>query len=120
MFEAHLPTADLSASTDHPPLFQSGDERLIELPLYNKKHLCHTWVWTAKGKRKDQRGIPHDRLFVYVEYKNSKNTSCYLSKELKGESLIDQQFITLLAESLHLPDINASSTQRWIDQKMFK
>ena len=120
MFEAHLPTADLSAHNDHLISFHSGDERLIEIPLFNKRHQCHTWVWTAKGKRKDQKGTPHDRLFVYVEYKNRNNTSCYFSKELRGESLIDQQFITLLAESLHLPGINSSSTQQWIDQKILK
>ncbi|WP_293268975.1 hypothetical protein [Neptunomonas sp.] len=115
MFEAHQPTADLSSiQSSHQD--SSIDEQIVDKIIYSKTHSCPLRVWSSHGKRKDNSGNASTFLFLYIEYKNINNDSCYLCKELASELLLDQQFLVMLAESVLLKDISAKKTLLWLDE----
>ncbi len=117
MFEAHQPTADLSPDSDcHQKTALPIDQQIIDTVIYNKTHECFVRTWSSHGKQKNRRGKINTTLFLYIEYKNHLNTSCYLCKELTEQSLLDHQFLVMLAESVLLKEISAPNTDLWITQ----
>ncbi|SFG18068.1 hypothetical protein [Neptunomonas qingdaonensis] len=115
MFEAHQPTADLSPNSDcHQKAALPLDQQIIDQIIYNKTHHCFVRAWSSHGKQISRHGNVSATLFLYIEYKNHHDTSCYLCKELTEQSLLDNQFLVMLAESVLLKDISAPKTDAWI------
>ncbi|WP_136680012.1 hypothetical protein [Neptunomonas sp. XY-337] len=113
MFEAHL---HISGSSPHIPAFiatlTTRSEQFSNI-VFNQQHRCHTWAWTAKGKRKDETGAAQETLFLYIEYRNKQNATVYLKREISAASQADEQYLLLLCQSIHLPDICAENTTTW-------
>jgi hypothetical protein len=114
MFEAHLPSADLSSQPACRHNQITSNDQLIKQIIHNSTHNCPIWVWSTHGKRKDKKGSLLNAIFLYIEYKNPQNNACYLCKELTGRSLVDNQFLTMLAESALLTNISTSKTRYWL------
>lgn len=107
MFEAHY-----CPTFSYPPVSNLADTTLWQQRVFNPLHQCPVWVWTAHGRRQG-----HPRQFVYIEYKNARQATCYFHLEL--DSNADQQCIRALVATTSLEQICPASTRTWLKAKKY-
>lgn len=106
MFEAHYlvePDYPVSAT----PLNPAQTRR-----LYSDNHQCPLHVWPARGKRKDQHGIPRPHWFLYIEYCRHDGTHACLTLERPCSQPLQALFDE--ASWHELPAIDPRATGLWL------
>jgi len=107
MFEAHyLSQADY-------PAFRAEPERGLTRRVYSHAHQCPLYVWAARGKRRDDRGVPRPHWFLYVEYCRRDGARDWKLIERPCTREINELFDEV--PWLELPTIDPKRTREWLD-----
>jgi len=107
MFEAHF-----SFQPEYP-VFGPVPQPALTRRLRSHRHQCPLHAWAARGKRKDDQGVPQPHWFVYVEYCRHDGARDWVLIERAETADLDALFDQ--AQWLELSQIDPQRTRNWLD-----